>query len=273
MAALDFSKFEQRQKRIGIHILLWIICILSVLTYRNLVLHGLDYEGKPPVPLRANPRLPVIGITVLASSLLFVGLAALSSGKKSALLSAGAVAALCLGTGAIVASIDPGNGSLANRDRSQMPFTQPPNPQFAISVLFPNADWHVAPSESRNLIRNLGIFESCGRGRIYVRGFASSAPFAPPPGETSDDLNKQLANARAREVQKVLWLNAKIKATLATPWESYDSMKAERRIIDLKDDGKRLLDRETQNRRAEVFWENSSCQQPLSSTAADPKAP
>jgi hypothetical protein len=263
MNFLARTDLDARKKNIWIHVLLWVACILSVLTYRYLVLHGLDFDGKTPVPLRANPRLPVLGMGVLITSLLFVGLAALSARRKAAWLLAAGVAAVCLSIGALLASVEPGKGSLAIRDRSLAPFNQPPNPLFALPVLFSNGDFHVDSSESQRLIKNLEIFGSCGRGRIYVRGFASSAKFVAPPDDTSDDLNKQLANARAREVQKVLWMKAKIKSTLAPPWENYDAMKADRRIIDLSDEGKRLLSREALNRRVEVFWENGSCQGPL----------
>ena len=260
------------KKNVWIHILLWVACILSVLSYRYLVLHGLYFDGKAPVPLRANPRLPVLAMEVLIAGLLFVGLAALSNKKISVWLSVGAIVAICLSVGALLASVEPGKGSLAIRDRSLAPYNQPPNPMFAIPVLFENGNFHINPSESKRLIRNLEIFGSCGHGRIYVRGFASSATYNPPPGGNSDDLNKQLANARAREVQAVLWTKAKIKATLASPWESYAAMKAQRRIIDSTDDKKRLLPREALNRRVEVFWENGSCQQ-LSSGESTEKTP
>ncbi len=249
--------------------LLWVAVLGSVLLSAHLVRTGLFFWGIPPVPLRANPLLLVVGLCALLLSATVLRLALPRFPRYSGFIACGAVACILTSAGAVLASVYPGSGSIIARDQLRASERPRPHNIFAIPVFFDNGKSDLTRDERKHLIEQFIVYQGCGTGMLYVRGFASSRPYLDysvaglknPPHK--DWLNASLANARAVTVQSVLDAQLHIKAQLADPWKTYPEMVAERRLKDIGLDGKLLGDTERLNRRVEVFWDENRCTVPI----------
>jgi hypothetical protein len=251
------STSPDRIRTLLLHAAIWSVFIACAFSSKYFVVHGLYFEGVWPVPLRVNPLLFSLGIVGLGVASLLFGLFVANLSGKPILAPVIACAAILLSVCSVLGSIQPSKGALVVRDRVQSPYQKPAKPVFAIPVLFRNGQFRMDRLQRSTMIQNLRIFGTCGSGTLYVRGFASSARYPPSKGD-SNNLNKNLANNRAEEVQMVLHKFAHIEAKLLPAWHSYPEMVAERRLID-EAGGKRLKDMEALNRRVEIFWEETPC--------------
>jgi hypothetical protein len=242
-------------------IVFWLM-LIAVAVYLNYRLSQSDsalfYGNVPPVPILANPLLLTRGLFI---SLLFVSIIACGAAfpiTVSRWSNAVGIPGLIFGVSLVVASVAPGRGNLNVRDEERAPDRSASEKMLAYAVFFNNRDHMLAKDSLSQLKRNVDFFQTCGSGKLYIRGFASSARFSTAIGD-SDELNKNLANDRALEIQKFLDETLHVQSYVANTWDSYTDMEAERRILDTDVLGNRLKDREAMNRRAEIFWLSNNC--------------
>lgn len=217
---------------------------------------ALYFDGIPPVPLRANPRLlsiSIFGIPVVLAALWWVS--RLTGKQNLAFPLATLLVCLCLV--GIVASVSPGPGSLASREIIQVSSVAPRQNTFAYPIYFDNDRFEITRGEISRIVDALTVFRTCEAGTLGVRGFASSAEYQ-PDRDKSDEYNKNLANKRAIVVRDLIKKVSGIEAA-AKDWATYDDMVAQRRVRDVGLNGERLLPIEKLNRRVEVFWSDSRC--------------
>lgn len=238
------------------HSLFW-VCVCGVgFMGAWLAQRALYFDGIPPVPLRANPRILSISIFAIPGVLIITWWISRSTVRHSLLFPA-AVLLVCLCLVGVISSLSPGPGSLATREIVQVSSVAPRKNTFAYPIYFDNDRFILTRSEHRRIIDALSVFRSCESSTLRVRGFASSAEFR-PDRERSDEYNKNLANRRASAVRDLIKVAAGIEA-VATVWATYDEMVGQRRLRDVGLDGERLLPIEKLNRRVEVFWNDSRC--------------
>lgn len=243
---------------LSVHVALWTASLLAVAGSSWFSVRGLHLAGVHPVPLRINPLLIGIGalLGIVGVTLAWAGYR--SQGGVRWWHSGLTVFVAILSLGAIISSLYPGLGTVAARDFLPPPQGLHGSASFALPVFFENGAWTLTPSERRHLASAFAVFRHCEAGTLFLRGFASSAPFRGRTAEQSRELNRQLANRRATEVNAVLQSAASLAGTIQD-WESPDSMIEQRRIVDIGLIGERLTAAEELNRRVEVFWNDSAC--------------
>lgn len=223
--------------------------------------HGLFFGGVDPVPVRINPLLFILSVS---GGLATTALAWLRWPKSWAempfwpFLISGLFAVSLSG---LLSAAFPGVGSIVSRETIT---TDPPPPPrgtaFAIPILFPNGSPVIPSAELERLKENFEVYRGCEVGNLKVRGFASSAQFADPA--LSDFKNKTLANDRAKAVAEAVSVMTGTRPEVV-PWESYEEMERNRRIRDVDPDNNgRILAAEARNRRAELFWDDTTCFSP-----------
>jgi hypothetical protein len=239
------------------HAVFWLSLCAVALAGAWLVERSLYFDGIPPVPLRANPRILSISIFGIPVALLALWLLNRTLGRRSIpIVATGSLlVAMCLV--GIIASVWPGPGSLASREIVQVSSLTPRQNTFAFPVYFENDEFELPKGEVKRIVDALSVFRVCEAGTLRVRGFASSAEYRPDRGK-SDEYNKNLSNRRAAFVSALLKKHADVDASVKE-WATYKEMTDERRLRDIGLDGERLLKIERLNRRVEVFWSDSRC--------------
>ncbi len=236
------------------HICVWLAICLALSGISHLVRDALFFGGTSPVPLRANPTLLIIGLTLAPICLLLLYIADRYSSISKIILGIGALCMVVLCIGGILASLFPGPGSLLGRDLVQQPEVRPNSSVFAFPVFFRNGESNLTQEEARRLEDAFAVFRSCEVGTLRVRGFASSKAFV----VNSNALNLKLANDRAHTVK--LALGKLVGGSIVVfEWDSYENMIGARRLRDTTPDGKLIAQTEGYNRRAEIFWSDSMC--------------
>jgi flagellar motor protein MotB len=112
----------------------------------------------------------------------------------------------------------------------------------------------LTPSERQRLKDTFEIFRACEVATLYVRGYASSAPYK----EENEYRNLLLANGRAIAVRNELKTLVGLTPQHAE-WSTHTRMAEMRRLRDLDANGRIIKALERLNRRAEVFWNDSHC--------------
>jgi hypothetical protein len=239
-------------------ILFWSTVTVGTAASSWLSQDGLHFAGVRPVPVRVNPALLCVaagcGVVVVGT----VWSAYRGRRPLGSIRGTVAVLAFILFVGAIAAALHPGPGALAARDSLPPLEVQSASKSFGFPTFFANGASAAAAAEKRQLAAAFAVVRHCEAGTLYIRGFASSAPFRGRTQEQSRELNRVLANTRATETRDLL---AKLTGVTAEikEWGTYEAMAAERRLLDIGVDGKRILPVEMLNRRAEVFWNDSAC--------------
>jgi energy-converting hydrogenase Eha subunit C len=236
------------------HLCIWLAICLALAGISHLVPDALFFRGTPPVPLRANPILLTVGITLVPICLLMLYVADRYSSISKIALGIGALCTVLLCLGAILTSLFPGPGSLLGRDLVQQPEVHPNSSVFAFPVFFRNGESKLTYEEARRLEDAFAVFRSCEVGTLRVRGFASSKAFV----INSNMLNLKLANDRAQTVKRAL-TNLFDGSAVVFEWDSYENMIGARRLRDTTLDGRLIAQTEGYNRRAEIFWSDSMC--------------
>lgn len=250
------------------HACVWLAICLALAGVASLVPNALFFGSTSPVPLRANPTLLTLGITLAPVCLLLLYIADRYSSISKIVLGIGALCTAVLCIGAILASLFPGPGSLLARDLVQQPETRANSSIFAFPIFFRNGESTFTPDEVRKLEDAFAVFRPCEVGTLRVRGFASSAAFV----KNSDALNLKLANDRAETVKRALDKLVGGSAVVFE-WDSFEHMIGERRLRDTTLDGKLISQIEGYNRRAEIFWSDSMCLKIGMNMLSPPSAP
>lgn len=244
---------------------LWSVVVFSIYISSYLVRAGLYFNGVPPVPLRTNPLLLVIGVLLLPFCAALSMYLIVRWRKFNIAIAVCGLGTILVCVGAIFGSLYPGPGTVVARDQLRAADQPLPQNVFAIPVFFENGKEDILPEERRRLIDQFSVYSGCGKGSIFVRGFASSRPYrdySSPKGgpiRTKDWRNTDLANRRAQSVQRFLKDEAKVDSQLADPWPTYEVMVGARRLKDVDLSGKLIPSIERFNRRVEVYWQTNLC--------------
>ena len=233
---------------------MWLTICLALAGMSHIVPSALYFGGVSPVPLRANPTLLTLGITLAPVCLLLLYIADRYSSISKIVLGIAALCTAIFCIGAILASLYPGPGSLLARDLVQQPDVRVNPSVFAFPVFFRNDKSVLTQEEKGRLEDAFSVFRSCEVGTLRVRGFASSATFV----VNSDAQNLKLANDRAQTVKSVLDKLVGGSA-VAFEWDTFENMMGGRRLRDTTLEGKLISKVEGYNRRAEIFWSDSMC--------------
>lgn len=236
------------------HVCVWLVICITLAGVSYLVPGALFFGGTSPVPLRANPVLLSSGVFLSPVCLLFLYIADRYSSINKVMLGILAIFSAVFCIGAILASLYPGPGSILSRDLIEQPESRPGASVFAFPVFFRNGEYVLTSDERKRLEDVFTVFRSCEAGTLWVRGFASSSAFV----LNSDALNLKLANDRAQTV-KVILDKLVGGTTVALRWDSFDKMIGARRLRDTTLEGNLISQVEGYNRRAEIFWNDSTC--------------
>lgn len=219
--------------------------------------HGLFFLSVDPVPVRVNPVLFLLSIGgAMAATLAWLRVPKLWTDRP---LWPFLIASLyAVSFSGLISATFPGVGSIVSRET--ISYDPPPPPRgtaFAVPVLFSNNSSIVSPAEGSRLRENFEVYRGCEVGNLKVRGFASSAQFR----EFTDYRNLRLANERAKAVAETVSVLVGVTPEVQL-WESHAAMERNRRIRDIDLEGGRILTAEARNRRAELFWDDTTCFSP-----------
>ena len=235
----------------------WLVIIPLAWVADYVARNGLFFLGVQPVPMRLNPPLFVLSLVValLATLLAWVRSPLGLAGRHIAPF---IVALFVCSSIGLIGSLSPGAGSIVTRETLTFdPAPPPKGTVFAIPVLFANNSSLLSSLERSRLIENFEVYRGCEIGNLKVRGFASSATFM----EHSHFRNLLLANDRARAVAAAIESIADVRAEVQV-WQTFEAMERNKRIRDLDLSGGRVLTAEARNRRAELYWDDTTCFSP-----------
>ncbi|MFV3368549.1 hypothetical protein ACNFH5_10265 [Pseudomonas sp. NY15435] len=239
---------------LAVHFLAWLLICLILLGVSIAVPDALYFGGTPPIPLRANPKLLMIGVLLAPVCFLVLYFAVRSVGKERVVLGIAGMCSAILSLCIVVVSLFPGSGSIVGRDLVQQPEVAVNPSVFAFTVFFSNGGSALSASEIERLENSFAVFRSCESGTLWVRGFASSSKFI----RNNEAMNLMLANKRAVAVKDVLE-RITSEAVSVFEWGAFEDMMSARRLRDTTLDDKPIEKMEGYNRRVEVFWNDSVC--------------
>lgn len=230
-----------------------IVVIASTWMLSWLVPRAAHFGGAHPIPLSANFRLMTWALLGAGACTLVAYMCSRTErklGTRCMLLLAGPLW-LCLG--AVLVSVAPRSASVVTRDQVH---AQPPKGEriFAVPFFFANGSDTLSAAETSRLMDVISVFRSCSPDNVFVRGFASSARYR----VDSDANNRALANRRAYNIRESIQRFG--TTVINVQWLQVEDMLQARRLRDYDAEFDRLLPEvEKLNRRAELFWSESTC--------------
>jgi len=236
----------------------WLLIIPLAGLARWLAEHGLFFGEVNPVPVRINPLLFLLsaGLAIITIALAWLRWPKSWVDKPFwPFFVSGLLAASFIG---LVSAAFPGVGNIVSRETiAYDPPAPPRGTAFAIPILFANNSSVISRAEEDRLRENFEVYRGCEVGNLKVRGFASSAHFK----KFSDYRNLLLANDRAKAVSEAVAVIVGVTPQVQ-PWQSHEAMERNKRIRDIDLAGGRVLPAEARNRRAELFWDDTTCFSP-----------
>lgn len=240
------------------HAALWLAIIPVATIARWFSEHGLYFLNVSPVPVRLNPPLFLLSVAAVLATTALAWFRVPQSWAGRSFWPFLIASLFAVSASGVISSAYPGAGSIVSRETITY---DPPAPlrgtAFAIPILFANNSSVLSQAEKDRLRENFEVYRGCEVGNLKARGFASSAQFK----AFSDYKNLLLANERAKAVSETVAVMIGI-TPVVQPWESHAAMERNKRIRDIDLTGGRILTSEARNRRAELFWDDTTCFSP-----------